>query len=104
MEEHPLARVVHLFTDGGCSGNPGPCGWAYILHDLASGKKQEASGYMPDTTNNQMELQAVIEGLKVLKVSCEVELFTDSVYVGKEFRNGCRVGRVAVGNGRIKIA
>ncbi|MEE2844662.1 MAG: ribonuclease HI [Planctomycetota bacterium] len=75
--------MVHLFTDGGCSGNPGPGGWAYILRDLASGKEQEASGYMPDTTNNQMELQAVIEGLKVLKVPCEVELFTDSVYVGK---------------------
>ena len=83
MEEHALARVVHLFTDGGCSGNPGPGGWAYILRDLASGKEQEASGYMPDTTNNQMELQAVIEGLKVLQVPCEVELFTDSVYVGK---------------------
>jgi ribonuclease HI len=53
------------------------------LRDLASGKEQEASGYMPDTTNNQMELQAVIEGLKVLKIPCEVELFTDSVYVGK---------------------
>jgi ribonuclease HI len=53
------------------------------LRDLASGKEQEASGYMPDTTNNQMELQAVIEGLKVLQVPCEVELFTDSVYVGK---------------------
>ncbi|MFP6586468.1 MAG: ribonuclease HI [Pirellulaceae bacterium] len=75
--------MVHLFTDGGCSGNPGPGGWAYILRDLASGKEQEASGYMPDTTNNQMELQAVIEGLKVLQVPCEVELFTDSVYVGK---------------------
>ena len=50
---------------------------------LVSGKEQEASGYMPDTTNNQMELQAVIEGLKALKVPCEVELFTDSVYVGK---------------------
>lgn len=78
-----MERVVHLFTDGGCSGNPGPGGWAYIVRDLASGKEQEASGYMPDTTNNQMELQAVIEGLKVLKIPCEVELFTDSVYVGK---------------------
>jgi ribonuclease HI len=83
MEEHALARVVYLYTDGGCSGNPGPGGWAYILRDLVSGKEQEASGYMPETTNNQMELQAVIEGLKVLKVPCEVELFTDSVYVGK---------------------
>lgn len=74
---------VHLFTDGACSGNPGPGGWAYILRHLASGKEMEQSGYQENTTNNQMELRAVIEGLATLKRSCRVEVFTDSVYVGK---------------------
>ena len=74
---------IHLFTDGACSGNPGPGGWAYILRDPATGKEKEACGYSPDTTNNRMELQAVIEGLSALKKPCQVELFTDSVYVGK---------------------
>ncbi len=74
---------VHLFTDGGCSGNPGPGGWAFILRHLPSGKQVEQSGASPHTTNNQMELTAVVEGLSALKRPCRVELFTDSVYVGK---------------------
>lgn len=74
---------VHLFTDGACSGNPGPGGWAFVLRHLASGKELEKSGYQAVTTNNQMELQAVIEGLATLKRPCRVEIFTDSVYVGK---------------------
>ena len=74
---------VHLFTDGGCSGNPGPGGWGFILRHLASGKEIEKSGGMALTTNNQMELEAVIQGLAMLKRPCRVELFTDSVYVGK---------------------
>ncbi|MEM7456506.1 MAG: ribonuclease HI [Planctomycetota bacterium] len=74
---------VHLFTDGGCSGNPGPGGWAFILRHLPSGKEIEQSGGKALTTNNQMELQAVVEGLATLKRPCRVELFTDSVYVGK---------------------
>ena len=74
---------VHLFTDGGCSGNPGPGGWAFILRHLASGKEMESSGAAPESTNNRMELEAVVQGLSVLKRPCRVELFTDSVYVGK---------------------
>lgn len=74
---------VHLFTDGGCSGNPGPGGWAFILRHLPSGKEIEESGAWEDTTNNQMELNAVIQGLASLKRPCYVELFTDSTYVGK---------------------
>lgn len=74
---------VHLFTDGGCSGNPGPGGWAYILRHPASGKEVEQAGAEPETTNNRMELTAVIEGLAALKKPSHVELFTDSVYVGK---------------------
>jgi ribonuclease HI len=74
---------VHLFTDGACSGNPGPGGWAYILRHVVTGQEKEASGGEPDTTNNRMELLAVIRGLEALKRPCHVELFTDSVYVGK---------------------
>lgn len=74
---------VHLYTDGGCSGNPGPGGWAFILQHPATGKMVEGSGGESVTTNNRMELQAVVEGLTALKRPTHVELFTDSVYVGK---------------------
>jgi ribonuclease HI len=74
---------VHLFTDGGCSGNPGPGGWAYLLRHPATGKQIEQSGGERETTNNRMELSAVIEGLAALKKATCVQLFTDSVYVGK---------------------
>jgi ribonuclease HI len=76
------AEVV-LYTDGACSGNPGPGGWAYILIHPASGKRVEQSGGEAETTNNRMELQAVVEGLTALTRPTEVELQTDSVYVGK---------------------
>jgi ribonuclease HI len=74
---------VQLFTDGGCSGNPGPGGWAFILRHPETGKEMQRSGGEPQTTNNRMELMAVIEGLSVLKMPTCVELLTDSVYVGK---------------------
>ncbi len=74
---------VHLYTDGGCSGNPGPGGWAFLMRHPASGKELERSGAERDTTNNRMELTAVVEGLAALKRPTQVELFTDSVYVGK---------------------
>lgn len=74
---------VHLFTDGGCSGNPGPGGWAFLMRHLPSGTEIEGSGGQELTTNNQMELEAVIQGLTSLKRPCAVELFTDSTYVGK---------------------
>ena len=77
---------VHLFTDGGCSGNPGPGGWGFILRHVSTGKEKEQSGGVPETTNNRMELTAVIEGLATLKRPCRVELFTDSVYVGDPVR------------------
>jgi ribonuclease HI len=75
--------VVELYTDGACSGNPGPGGWAFILRHLSSGKELEESGADRETTNNKMELSAVIFGLERLKKRCQVELFTDSQYVGK---------------------
>ena len=74
---------VQLFTDGGCSGNPGPGGWAFILRHPASGKEKEGSGGEAETTNNRMELMAVIRGLEQLTRPTHVELLTDSVYVGK---------------------
>ncbi|MBA3485120.1 MAG: ribonuclease HI [Pirellulales bacterium] len=74
---------VQLYSDGACSGNPGPGGWAFLLVHPATGKQLERSGGEPLTTNNRMELQAAIEGLSTLKRPSRVELFTDSVYVGK---------------------
>ena len=72
---------VELYTDGACSGNPGPGGWAYILKHPASGTARESSGGEAATTNNRMELRAVIEGLTALKRPSIVELYSDSQYV-----------------------
>ena len=72
-------RRVEVFTDGACSGNPGPGGWGSILRYKTVEK--ELSGYAPQTTNNRMELTAVVEALKALRESCEVVLYTDSRYL-----------------------
>lgn len=72
---------VVLYTDGACSGNPGPGGWGFIMRHLPTGKELEKSGGRAHTTNNQMELQAVIEGLAILKRPTCVELVSDSTYV-----------------------
>lgn len=72
---------VLLFTDGACSGNPGPGGWAFILKHPSSGKELEASGGEGMTTNNRMELSAAIEGLSALHARSRVELWSDSKYV-----------------------
>lgn len=74
---------VELYTDGGCSGNPGPGGWAFVLRHPASGKEKEGVGAERETTNNRMELTAVIRGLESLNRPTRVELFTDSTYVGR---------------------
>ena len=74
---------VIIYTDGACSGNPGPGGWGTIL--MYKDNKKEISGGMPDTTNNVMELTAVIEGLKLLKFPCKVKLYSDSAYVVNAF-------------------
>lgn len=75
---------VLLFTDGACGGNPGPGGWAFILKHPKTGKVKEVSGYEPETTNNRMELMAVIQGLSALtKHDVYVEVLTDSEYVRK---------------------
>ena len=75
---------VEIFTDGACSGNPGPGGWGTILRvKKAEGgnRERELSGGDPATTNNRMELMAAIQGLEALKRPCRVRLFTDSIYV-----------------------
>jgi ribonuclease HI len=72
---------IELFTDGACSGNPGPGGWGVILR--WKGTEKELCGGERSTTNNRMELTAVIEGLKALKRPCTVAVYTDSQYVQK---------------------
>ena len=72
-------KTVTLYTDGACSGNPGPGGWGAILE--YNGVEKELCGGDPNTTNNRMELTAVIQGLKALKENCIVELYSDSKYV-----------------------
>ena len=73
--------TVEIYTDGACSGNPGPGGWGGLL--LFRGSEKELSGGDPDTTNNRMEMMAVICSLESLKRSCPVIIHTDSVYVMK---------------------
>ena len=72
-------KTVNLYTDGACSGNPGPGGWGVILEYM--GHEKELSGGEDSTTNNRMELTAVIRGLEQLKEPCRVELYSDSKYV-----------------------
>ena len=74
---------VTIYTDGACSGNPGPGGWGAIL--MYKEIKKEISGGKKDTTNNVMELTAVIEALKLLKYPCKVKLYSDSAYVVNAF-------------------
>jgi len=72
-------KRVEIFTDGACSGNPGPGGWGAVLR--FNGVEKELSGGEPETTNNRMELRAAIEALNALKEPCEVDLHTDSNYL-----------------------
>ena len=77
---------VTIYTDGACSGNPGAGGWGAIL--MCDGKKKEYSGFDPETTNNKMELTAVIVALSKLKKPCDVELYSDSAYVVNALNQG----------------
>lgn len=72
-------KQVKIYTDGACSGNPGIGGWGAIL--ISGQHKKEISDYSDNTTNNRMELTAVIKSLEVLKEPCEIDIFTDSKYV-----------------------
>jgi len=99
---------VHIYTDGACSGNPGPGGWGSVL--LYNGHRREMSGGESATTNNRMELQAVIEAIEALKRPCKVTIHTDSVYVMNGItewlpmwkrRNWRTAGRQAVKNAEL---
>ncbi len=76
-------KIVDLYTDGACSGNPGDGGYGGIL--IYNKHKKEYSGYKKNTTNNQMELTAVIEGLKLIKEPVELNIYSDSAYVVNAF-------------------
>ena len=74
-----MSVKVIIYTDGACRGNPGPGGWGVVLR--YQGNLKTLNGFDPETTNNRMELTAVIEGLRALSRSCDIELHTDSKYV-----------------------
>lgn len=83
METTAPRKQVTIYTDGACSGNPGPGGWGCILQYGAH--KKEMNGFMAGTTNNRMELLAAISGLGALKEPCDVTLYSDSNYLVKAF-------------------
>ena len=78
-----MDKKITIYTDGACSGNPGPGGWGAVL--IYKQKQKELSGYEPETTNNRMELTAAIRALDALKEPCEVALYTDSAYLCRAF-------------------
>ena len=79
-------KKVEIYTDGACSGNPGPGGWAAIIK--FGDNEQELAGFNPQTTNNRMEMTAVIEGLTALNSPCEVHIYSDSAYIVNCFKQG----------------
>ena len=79
-------KKVILYTDGACSGNPGIGGWGAVL--MYNGHEKRISGAEPETTNNRMEIYAVIMGLECLKEPCEVTVYSDSAYTVNAFSNG----------------
>ena len=81
-----MKKHVEIYTDGACSGNPGPGGWGAVLR--YGEREKELSGGENPTTNNRMELTAVIKALEALKESCEISLYTDSKYVSDAFNQG----------------
>jgi len=78
-----IVKKVTIYTDGACSGNPGPGGWGAIM--IYKQTEKEICGYDAATTNNRMELTAAINALEMLKEPCEVELHTDSAYLSRAF-------------------
>lgn len=79
-----MMKQVTIYTDGACSGNPGPGGWGAVL--MFNQFRKEMSGYEPQTTNNRMELTAAIVALNALKEPCEVRLYSDSAYLVNAFQ------------------
>jgi len=81
-----MGKKVIIYTDGACSGNPGPGGWGAVM--MYGPLTREISGYAPATTNNRMELSAAIEALQALKEPCQVDLYSDSSYLVNAINNG----------------
>jgi len=81
-----LKPLVTVYTDGACSGNPGPGGWAALLE--WKGQERKLTGSEPNTTNNRMEMRAVIEALKALKRPCKVKIHSDSALIINTFNKG----------------
>ena len=81
-----MKKQIEIYTDGACSGNPGPGGWGVVLR--YGEREKELSGGENPTTNNRMELTAVIKALEALKESCKISLYTDSKYVSDAFNQG----------------
>jgi len=79
-----LSKQIKIYTDGACSGNPGPGGWGAIIFE--SGKKKEISGFCEETTNNQMELIAAIKALELVEKPSDIELYSDSAYLINAFK------------------
>ena len=79
-------KKIDMYTDGSCIGNPGPGGYGIVL--IYKDVVKEFSGYVPETTNNRMEITAVIEGLKKVKEPCEITIYTDSAYTMNAFDQG----------------
>ena len=79
-------KKIEIYTDGACSCNPGPGGWGTVL--IYKTIVKEFSGFMPDTTNNRMELFAVLQGLRHVKEPCEIDLYSDSAYFINAMTNG----------------
>lgn len=79
-------KKVDIYTDGACSGNPGPGGWAAIL--IYNTIEKEISGFVKETTNNRMELFAIIQGFRALKEKCDVTVYSDSAYALDAFQKG----------------
>ena len=78
-----MKKEITMYTDGACSGNPGPGGWGTVL--MYGDVKKELSGFMPETTNNRMEVFAAIQGFSALKQPCSVTLYSDSAYLVNAF-------------------
>jgi len=100
-----MTKTVTIYTDGACSGNPGPGGWGAVL--LYRQRRLELSGGAVQTTNNRMELQGAIAALQQLKEPCNVELYSDSTYLVDAFKKGWlqqwqRQGWVRPGNREVK--
>lgn len=81
-----MEKKIIIYTDGACSGNPGPGGWGAVL--MYGPSVREISGYSPATTNNRMELSAAIEALQALKEPCKVDLYSDSSYLVNAINEG----------------